>query len=304
MAGMDWNVAYNGIHPIAMLSCQEIFALRKREAGGKRMNRVVIIKGGGDLATGIAHRLFRSGLDVIITEISRPTVIRRTVAFASAVFTGTVEVEGVIGVHSHPDNVAQYLHKRMIPVVVDPFCAIAGKIKPWGLVDAILAKKNLGTTLQDAEVVIGAGPGFTAGVDVHRVVETMRGHDLGRVILSGSARANTGIPGDIGGLTSERLVTAPCDGIFRPEKKIGDLVGAGEVLGYVGNVLVTASIAGILRGLIYEGLPVVKKMKIGDIDPRAKIEYCQTISDKARAVGGGVLEALLMAEPCFRLPIV
>ena len=268
------------------------------------MNRLVIIKGGGDLATGIAHRLFRSGFDILITEIAQPTVIRRSVAFANAVFEGRMTVEGVTAVRATPDEVAGCLRERLIPVLVDPACQIVRQLQPWGLVDAILAKKNLGTAMDDAPVVIGVGPGFTAGVDVHRVVETMRGHDLGRVIESGTATPNTGIPGDIGGYTLERLVTAPCDGIFIPQKQIGDIVTAGETLGTVENTPVISSIAGVLRGLLQAGLPVTKNMKIGDVDPRAKVQHCWTISDKARAIGGGVLEALLMAEPCFRLPIV
>ncbi len=266
------------------------------------MNRRVVIKGGGDLATGIAHRLFRSGFDVLITEIAQPTVIRRTVAFANAIFEGKMEVEGVVAVHAALPEVESCLQKRMIPVVIDPICAIARTIKPWGLVDAILAKKNMGTSIGDATVVIGVGPGFTAGYDVHRVVESMRGHDLGRVLVTGAAQPNTGIPGDIGGYTSERLVTAPCAGIFQPEKQIGDIVSAGEKLATVGEMPVLASIDGVLRGLLFAGLPVTQNMKIGDIDPRANVEHCRTISDKARAIGGGVLEALLMAEPCFRLP--
>ncbi len=268
------------------------------------MKRLVIIKGGGDLATGIAHRLFRSGFEILITEIAQPTVIRRTVAFANAVFEEKAEVEGVTAVHAQPEEVDSFLKSGIIPVVVDPACEIARKRKPWGLVDAILAKKNTGTTMTDATVVVGVGPGFTAGADVHRVVETLRGHDLGRVIVCGSAHPDTGIPGDIGGYTTERLVKAPCAGTFRPVKRIGDLVTVGEVLGFVDGVEVSSSIAGVLRGLLYEGLVVTKNMKIGDVDPRAKAEHCRTISDKARAIGGGVLEALLMAEPYFPLPTV
>ena len=267
----------------------------------QHQNRLVIVKGGGDLATGVAHRLFRSGFDVLVTEIAQPTVIRRTVAFASAVFSGAAEVEGVTAVHAIPRDIGRCLRRGKIPVLVDPGCSIAGSLKPWGLVDAVMAKKNTGTSLNDATVVIGAGPGFTAGVDVHRVVETMRGHDLGRVILSGSAQPDTGVPGEIGGYGRERLVTAPCDGIFTASADIGDSLSAGEVLGSVDGVPVRAGIGGVLRGMLHSGLPVRKNMKIGDVDPRGVKDYCRTISDKARAVGGGVLEALLMAEPCFRL---
>lgn len=266
--------------------------------------RLVIIKGGGDLATGIAHRLFRAGFDILITEIAHPTVIRRTVAFANAIFEGKMEVEGVTSIRVKPEKALHCLQKRVIPVIVDPECKITHALKPWGLVDAILAKKNTGTTLLDASVVVGIGPGFAAGVDVHRVVETMRGHDLGRVIVSGSAIPNTGIPGDIGGYTLDRLVTAPRGGTFEPLKKIGDCVTAGELLGTVDGAEVAAPISGVLRGLLHRGLTVTQNMKIGDIDPRAKVEHCWTISDKARAIGGGVLEALLMTESCSPIPNV
>ena len=266
------------------------------------MNRLVIVKGGGDLATGIAHRLFRAGLDVVITEIGEPTVIRRTVAFANAVYEGKCVVEGVTAVKAEPEDVNRWRLTGVIPVVVDPACEMVRTHNPWGLVDAILAKHNIGTHLTDAPVVIGVGPGFTAGVDVHRVVETMRGHDLGRVITSGAATPNTGIPGDIGGYTLERLVLAPQAGIFSPTQNIGDVVDAGDVLGYVGEAPVRAAIHGVLRGLLYGGLRVKEKMKIGDVDPRAIPDHCLSISDKARAIGGGVLEALLMAERCFQLP--
>ena len=214
------------------------------------MNRLIIVKGGGDLATGIAHRLFRSGFDVLITEIAQPTVIRRTVAFASAVFEGRMTVEAVTAVRATPAEVAGCLRERLIPVLIDPTCQIREQAKPWGLVDAILAKKNTGTTINDAPVVIGVGPGFTAGVAVHRVVETMRGHDLGRVIETGAAEPNTGIPGDIGGYTLERLVTAPADGIFWPQKQIGDVVAAGDILGTVSATPVVASISSASPSLI------------------------------------------------------
>ena len=268
------------------------------------MKQVVIVKGGGDLATGIAHRLHRCGFAVVITEIAEPTVIRRSVAFANAVFAGEMTVEGVTAALSTSEKVAACLGAGKLPVVVDPACSIRHQLKPWGLVDAILAKRNCGTTMQDASVVVGVGPGFTAGQDVHKVVETMRGHDLGRVIMKGSAQPNTGIPGDIGGYTLERLVKAPCDGKFRAVRSIGYTVGAGEVLAYVADQPVIGKIDGVLRGLLHDGLTVNAGMKIGDIDPRAQIEHCWTISDKARAIGGGVLEALLMTEPCSRVPSV
>jgi xanthine dehydrogenase accessory factor len=268
------------------------------------MKRIVIVKGGGDLATGIIHRLHRCGFTVVITEIAEPTVIRRSVAFANAVYTGEMVVEGVTAVAAKATEIAACLQAGKIPVVVDPDCQVRQQLKPWGLVDAILAKYNCGTTVNDAQVVVGVGPGFTAGQDVHCVVETMRGHDLGRVISVGDAHPNTGVPGDIGGYTLERLVKAPRAGKFRAVRSIGDVVRAGEVLAYVDDEPVTGMIDGVLRGLLYDGLTVNAGMKIGDIDPRAKVEHCWTISDKARAIGGGVLEALLMAESCSPAPIV
>jgi len=268
------------------------------------MNKLVIIKGGGDLATGIAHRLFRCGLDIVVTEISRPTVIRRSVAFANAIYESEITVEGVTAVFAQLAEIPALLQERKIPVVIDPQCIIRHSLSPWGLVDAVMAKRNTGTSMQDAKIVIGVGPGFTAGQDVHRVVETMRGHDLGRVILEGTTAANTGVPGEIGGYTLERLITAPNAGKFRAVKKIGDVVKAAEILCYVGEAPVCATIDGVLRGILHDGLMVAKNMKIGDIDPRIQDVNCWSISDKARAIGGGVLEALLMSESCFQVPSV
>ena len=268
------------------------------------MNNIVVLKGGGDLATGIAHRLHRCGFRLVITEVGQPTVIRRSVAFANAVYNGEMTVEEVTAVLAKPEQIESCWQNGTIPVVIDPDCKILREIKPWGLVDAILAKTNLGTNRSDAQVVVGVGPGFMAGHDVHRVVETMRGHELGRVITVGGARPNTGVPGDIGGYTVERLVKAPCAGVFRAVRSIGDMVCAGDVLAYVGDTAVTGKIGGVLRGLLHDNLHVTVGMKVGDIDPRAKVEHCWSISDKARAVGGGVLEALLMSESCSRAPSV
>ncbi|MCX7781526.1 MAG: selenium-dependent molybdenum cofactor biosynthesis protein YqeB [Negativicutes bacterium] len=257
------------------------------------MKKLVLIKGGGDLATGIAHRLYRAGFAIIITEIPCPTVIRRTVAFAQAVYAGKATVEDVTAVLTEPDKAYAILREDKIAVIVDPAAACIDSIKPWAVVDAIIAKYNTGTSLAQAPIVIGVGPGFTAGVDVHAVIETMRGHDLGRVITAGSAQPNTGIPGEIGGYTLERLLRAPEDGIFQAVRQIGEMVKAGDVVAVVGKHAVIAKIGGILRGLLQDGLPVTAGMKIGDIDPRCRPEHCYTISDKARAIGGGVLEALM-----------
>ena len=257
------------------------------------MENLVIIKGAGDLATGIAHRLFRSGFAVVMTELDLPTVIRRTAAFAEAVFTGQMVVEEVMAVRTELADVLQVIERGQIPVVVDPQGQVVSRYKALAVVDAILAKKNTGTKLADAPIVIGVGPGFTAGQDVHAVVESKRGHYLGRLITKGSALPNTGVPGDIGGYTRERILRAPCQGIFTEVARIGDEVLAGDIVAYVENQPVKATITGILRGLLHDQLMVQEGMKIGDIDPRCIHEHCFSISDKARAIGGGVLEAIL-----------
>ena len=257
------------------------------------MKQLVIIKGAGDLATGIAHRLLRSGFSVVMTELPQPMVIRRTVAFAEAIFSGRVVVEDVVAVKTELPDVLSVVQKGQIAVVVDPQGLSIGMLKPLAVVDGILAKKNMGTQRSDAPIVVGVGPGFTAGVDVHAVVESKRGHYLGRVITKGSAFPNTGVPGDIGGYTKERILRAPCQGIFTGTMKIGDQVSAGDIVAYVGNQPVVAGITGILRGLLHDQLNVIVGMKIGDIDPRCIFEHCFSISDKARAIGGGVLEAIL-----------
>lgn len=257
------------------------------------MRKIIVVKSGGDIATGIAHRLFRSGFLVVITEIAQPTVIRRTVAFAEAAYAGTVSIEGVIAKRTAQHDIKNCLDHGIVPLVIDPHATCIADLKPWAVVDAILAKKNTGTSKQDASLVVGVGPGFTAGQDVHAVVETMRGHDLGRVITTGSAHPNTGIPGLIGGYTTERVLRAPAAGIFQGISKIGELVAPGDIVARVDHEPVYATIGGILRGLLHDGLQVEKGMKVGDVDPRCQPEHCLTISDKARAVGGGVLEALL-----------
>ena len=263
---------------------------------------LVVVKGGGDLATGVAHRLHRVGMKVIVTELAQPTVIRRAVAFASAVFEGEVTVEGVVA--RRVEDAAQalaLLPEGIIPVVVDPQASVlrpervegVGELKPTAVVDAIIAKRNTGTKITDAPVVVALGPGFTAGLDAHAVIETNRGHDLGRVILEGQAAPDTGIPGPVMGYASERVVRAPGKGVFRGVKAIGDRVEAGDVVARVGDQLVLAPIFGVLRGLLADGLVVKEGMKVGDVDPRGVREHCFTISDKARALGGSVLEAIL-----------
>lgn len=257
------------------------------------MDMLVVIKGAGDLATGVAHRLHRCGMGVVMTEIPQPTVVRRSVSFAEAVYETTHVVEGVTArIAQEIDQALEILRRGQIPVLVDPTASLALQLQPSVVVDAVMAKKNTGTRITDAPLVIGLGPGFTAGIDVHAVIETNRGHHLGRVITKGCAQPNTGIPGPVEGYTLERLVRAPADGIFEPCVEINNFVQAGEILGYVGDQPVQAGIGGLLRGLLREGLRVRQGMKIGDIDPRGEPAHGYTISDKARAVAGGVLEAI------------
>jgi len=255
---------------------------------------LALIRGAGDLATGIALRLWRSGIRVVLTDLERPTAIRRTVAFSEAIVYGETTVEDVTAhLAANADEARALLAQGIVPVLADPGCACREALAPDALVDAILAKRNLGTRITDAPVVVGVGPGFTAGEDCHAVIETMRGHTLGRVIYSGSAIPNTNVPGLIGGFAGERVLRAPADGVFRSVRRIGDLVKAGDVAGYVSGEPMVCTIDGVLRGLIADGIPVRKGMKSGDVDPRGNVENCYTVSDKATAVGGGVLEAIL-----------
>lgn len=253
---------------------------------------VVVVRGAGDLASGVAYRLFKCGLDVLMTEISQPLVVRRTVSFAEAVREGTANVEGVKACLAETvEHALELLKNKIIPVLVDPEALVIKQLQPKVVVDARIAKRNLGTTINDAPLVIGLGPGFTAGVDVHAVIETCRGHRLGRVIYSGGAIPDTGSPGAIDGHTWGRLLRAPVDGTMLPCRSIGELVEEGDVVAHVETAPVRAGISGLIRGMLKEGVRVPKGTKIGDIDPRKDAEY-DTISDKALAVGGGVLEAV------------
>lgn len=254
----------------------------------------IIIKGGGDLATAVAHKLFRAGFPVVITELEKPMMVRRTVSFANCIYEGEWTVEGVTAVLTDAEGVEQVLAQGRLPVVIDPQCSIRLQIKPSVIIDAILAKENLGTRLDDAPVVIGLGPGFTVGEDVHAIIETNRGHNLGRVLLTGKAEPNTGIPGDIKGFTSERVLRSPCEGIVENKVEIGSRVNAGDIICTVAGQAVCSQISGVVRGLIRGGMNVAPYTKIGDIDPRGDIKYCNTISDKGRNIAGGVLEAVLI----------
>lgn len=255
---------------------------------------LVEIRGAGDIATGIALRLHGAGCQVVMCDIAAPTSIRRTVCFSEAIRLGACEVEGVRArLAQTVAEARQILAAGDVAVLVDPDAASVAELEPEVLVDAILAKRNLGTTADMAPVVIGVGPGFTAGSDCDAVVETKRGHYLGRVIYEGAAAPNTGIPGEIAGHSADRVLRAPADGTFEPHLSIGDRVHAGEVAAVVSGIPMTCTIDGVLRGLLPEGTRVSAGMKSGDIDPRCERAHCFSASDKARAVGGGVLEALL-----------
>jgi len=255
-------------------------------------NRLVIIRGGGDLASGVAVRLFRAGFKIIILEIEHPLAIRLPVSFARAVYEGKVEIEDIQAELARSErDVEKIINLGKMAVLVDSKGNCIEKYRPTILVDAILAKRNLGTRKSQAPLVIGLGPGFLAGNDVDAVIETKRGHDLGRVIYHGSAISDTGIPGEINGESTGRLLRAPADGRIIPVHQIGDLVKSGEIIAEIESIPLKTKISGVLRGLIYSDTRVTKGMKVGDIDPRGIREYCFTVSDKALSVGGGVLEA-------------
>jgi xanthine dehydrogenase accessory factor len=255
---------------------------------------IVLIKGGGEMGSGVVHRLARAGFRVCISEIPEPMAVRRAVSFCEAVFDEEKEVEGLIGRQVFgKEGVLRAWEDGEVPIVVDPKCYLRQILFPDVLVDAILAKRNTGTGIDDAPLVIALGPGFHAGRDAHYVIETNRGHHLGRVIEAGKAEPDTRTPGNIGGYTTERLLRSPACGRFRGKKHIGDRVEQGECVAEVGGVPLRATISGILRGILHDGLMTEPDMKMGDVDPRAAAEACWTISDKARAIAGGVLEAVM-----------
>ena len=308
-----------------------------------KKNLLIICRGAGDLATGIIHRLHRAGHRVIALETDYPAAIRRQVSFCEAVYDGSAAVEGVTarlvpaladaetdtetysGENDTPaahivsekwdsSAIEAVLEAGEVPLLIDPKGESIALLKPDVVVDAIIAKKNLGTTIHMAPLVIGVGPGFTAGKDVHLVIESMRGHNLARIITDGMAQPNTGVPGNIAGFTSERVIHAPAAGYIYDVRKIGDIVQKGDEIariypdkGSYDNKLseyvpVNATITGIIRGLIREGYYFRKGFKIADIDPReSEITNCFTISDKARSIAGSVLEAVSAFEHGIRV---
>ena len=302
----------------------------------ERKKPLVIVRGAGDISTGTIHRLFRAGFELLVLEAEKPSAIRRKVAFSEAVYDGRATVEGALAVRiGSAEEAARCRADGHIPLIVDPEGDSIALLKPDVVVDAILAKRNLGTRMDMAPLTIGLGPGFEAGRDVHFVIETMRGHDLGRIISKGSAAPNTGIPGTVGGYGRERVIRAPGAGIFRDGKDIGSFVRAGEVIGRIEvpgsatgavgttgaevpgsgmgavgttgaevpgsgmeTVEVRTVLTGVLRGIIRDGYPVTEGFKLADVDPRREEQKnCFTISDKARCIAGSVLE-LVCAYRC------
>jgi xanthine dehydrogenase accessory factor len=262
---------------------------------------IVVVRGGGDLGSGIALRLFRSGFNVVVTEISMPVVLRRTVSFANAVYQKEMTVEDaksrlVVGL----EEIHELLNKKMIPVVIDPDLALVHELNFDALVDARMLKRFTEYDLTEKPVVIGVGPGFVAKENCHAVIESNRGHFLGRVIWSGAAQKDTGIPGKIGSLDQERVIRSPNNGIIHAGSKLGEIIKKGDIIGYVGEEAIIASIDGCLRGLMHDGIFVREGEKIGDLDPRMDPSLINFVSEKSLAIGGGVLEAVLSYFQCIK----
>ncbi|MGN0423333.1 MAG: selenium-dependent molybdenum cofactor biosynthesis protein YqeB [Lachnospiraceae bacterium] len=263
-------------------------------------DKLIIVRGGGDLATGTIHRLWSAGFPVLVLETSHPAAIRRQVSICEAVYDGEVTVEGMKGIRiDREEEVLDVIERGEVPVLADPEGRAVRNLHPIIVIDAILAKKNLGTHRSMAPLTVALGPGFEAGKDVDVVIETKRGHNLGRIIRLGCAAANTGIPGNIGGYSVERVIHAEQAGIFHNICKIGDIVTKGEEIAWIeqpdgSRCPVPATISGILRGLLREGYPIPQGFKIADIDPRIEeLDNCFTISDKARCIAGSVLEVVM-----------
>ncbi len=254
-----------------------------------------MIKGAGDLASGVAYRLHRSGFPIVMTELPTPTMVRRAVSFGQAVYDGGTSVEGVTAHRAEDAHKALALARQgeIIPVLVDPEARAVDSLKPAVLVDSIMAKRNTGTRVTDAPLVIALGPGFTAGVDCHAAIETNRGHWLARILYQGSPQPDTKTPGKVKGYTKGRVIRAPAGGHLRPVAHVGQRLRKGDLVGYINGHEVRAMFDGVLRGLIHPKVPVIRGLKIGDLDPRDVDQHCFTISEKSLAIGGGVLEAIL-----------
>lgn len=260
---------------------------------------IVMIRGAGEMASAVAWRLHMAHFcRILMTDLDAPLCVRRTVSFCTALHEGHAQVEGVDASAARTLDALELVWSegRIAIVPLSRWANFAG-IAPDIIIDAILAKRNIATRMNDAPLVIALGPGFVAGRDCHFVIETNRGHHLGRIVEQGSAEPNTGVPGDIAGHTQARVFRAPVDGVFTTERKIGDRVEEGGCIGYVAGARIAAGISGILRGLLRPGTSVARGVKLGDIDPRAKPDYCNTISDKARAIAGSALECVLRRRP-------
>jgi len=258
-------------------------------------NLVVLIRGGGEVASGVAHKLARARFRVCLTETSQPLAVSRGVAFCEAIYDGKKEVEGIISKRVESANqITSVWRQNQLPIIVDPDALVKDRIKPAVLVDALMAKQNLGTKISDALLVIGLGPGFKAKEDVHVVVETNNSERMGLVITDGEAEANTRIPIVVGGLTSERVLHSPSDGQFATDKDIGDMVAAGDIVASVAAQPLKTEIGGVVRALLRNGTVVEKGAKLGEVDPSGDKEACYTIRPRMRAIAGGVLEAILM----------
>ncbi len=262
------------------------------------MQKICLVRGAGDIATGTIQKLVRAGFKCVVTEVSNPSSIRRKVSLSEAIYEQKKVVEDIEAVLcENLDEIGQYLERYNPVIIVDPKLTILNKMKFDVVVDAILAKKNTGLKKEMAEITIGLGPGFEAGVDCDIVIETMRGHDLARIIEQGFANKNTSIPGIIDGFSNERVIYSDFDGQFTHIKSISDIVNKEEIIAKVGDNYIRATLDGVIRGMIRDNFEVKKGLKIIDIDPRyEEVENCFTISDKARAIGGAVLEAIMMLE--------
>ena len=258
----------------------------------KERKPLVLVRGGGDMASGVIYRLKLAGYPVVVSEISIPTMIRRDVSYGNAVHVGEVVLERYVARHVSLEKAKELVYSPVIPVVTADYGAILEAFKPDIVVDAILAKRNVGTNSDDADLVVALGPGFVAGQDVDVVIETMRGHSLGRCIYDGPALPNTGVPGNVGGYTHERVLHAPREGLFTAKCHIGDQVRAGDIIGYVEEEPIKSKINGVLRGILTSGLMVTEGFKLADVDARCEVSHCFTISDKSLAVAGGVMEAI------------
>jgi xanthine dehydrogenase accessory factor len=261
------------------------------------MSIPVIIRGGGDLASGVAIRLHRAGINLFVTELEKPLAVRRTVAFAQAIYSGQIEIEGIIGKRvEHIEEAVDFSAKEIIPVIVAPGLNALSSMRPIAIVDARMMKSETDPSITSAPLLIGLGPGFIAGKTCHAVVETVRGHNLGRVFWEGSAAKNTGIPGTLASHNTDRVLRSPVSGQLEPQAEIGDRLKAGDLIAKVNGAEVRASFDGVLRGLIHPSVDLTAGMKIGDLDPRNDPAFCYRVSDKALAIGGGVLEAILSRQ--------